>query len=225
MKTAKLFIKGMREPLNLTEQQGLQAKAFKENISLQDDETVEIRNIWTGDKGDIRYVVFDTSPEYNERKKFSNNDLKEFGKELKPYLLKEDDDEFNYLVEETIKDIKSNKQFICSQETMARIEQIRDLHLSDDDLLEKAKELVRVNYVGKLTKKGEMRYLVDMNVIKITEDGKDFSVIQNSDKSILYNDLTNKLSEYQDYVSRITYAKKMDTVRLEELSEQVGNIE
>jgi len=222
MKIAKLFIKGMRVPLELTENQGLQAKSIKEDINILNSETVDIGDTWTGEKGDIRFIIFENVAEYKDESKFSNQELRDFEEELRPYFLKETDSEFMDLVNSLVKDIIADRKMFCSTEMLKQIKIIRDLHLKEEDIIEKAKEMIRDKYIGTLTKTGEMRYLIDKRVIKMNDDGKDFSVIQNSDKTIPYNDLNNKLCEYSDYKSRIAYAKQMDVKRLEETAEQMG---
>jgi len=225
MRIAKLFIKGMRAPLELTEAQGIHAKSIKENIAILDSATVDIGEVWTGDKADMRYIIFETIAEYKDSNRFSNQELRDFEEELKPYFLKEEDDEFKKLVDDLVEDIKNAKKLFYSVDTKAKILAIRELHLKEEDIIEKAKEIIRKGYIGTITKKGEMKYLVDKQVIKMNEDGRDFSVIQLDDKTVPYNDMNNKLSEYNDYKGRVSYAKKMDTKHLEEMAEQVGVIE
>ncbi len=222
MKIAKLFIKGMRVPLELTENQGLQAKSIKEDGNILDSETVDIGDIWTGEKGDIRFVVFEIIAEYKDGDKFDNQELKEFEEELRPYFLKEEDNEFMDLVNCLVKDIVTDRKMFCSEEMLKRIKTIRELHLDEEGIVEKAKEIIRKGYIRTLTKKGELRFLVDKHMIKMDGNGNSFSVIQNSDNSIPYNDMNQKLSEYHNFKGRVAYAKQMDVKRLEETAEQMG---
>ena len=57
MITAKLFIKGIREPIELSEEQGRKADQIKrgegEYADLNDRDTVSIGDLWTGEKRDL----------------------------------------------------------------------------------------------------------------------------------------------------------------------------
>ena len=223
MKKAKLYLKGKREPIELTEEQGLKAKAVKEDSTILNSENVSLADgLWTGEKGDIRYVMFEVVPEYNKFTKFTSQELEDFEQELNPYFLKESDNEFMDLVNNLVNDIMINRKMFYSKKTTKQINLIKDLHLKEEDIREKAKEIIHEGYVGILTRKGEERFLVDKGLIKLDPERNDFAVIQNSDKSIPFNDMNRKLSEYYDYKGRIAYAEQMDVKHLEEMAAQVG---
>lgn len=223
MKKAKLYLKGVRTPLELTEEQGLKAKLVKEDPTILNSTNVTLADgLWTGEKGDIRYIMFETVVDYKDSNNFTSYELKEFEKELESYLLTKEDAEFKDLVDGLVKDIVDNRQLFYSTEMLAEILAIRELHLKEADIFKRAEKLILKGYVGTLTKKGELKFLEDRLLIKIHDDGKDFSVIKNSDNSIPYNAMNQKLSEYHSYKGRITYAKQMDVKHLEEMAERVG---
>lgn len=109
MKTAKLFIRGSREPIEITYEQGVKANQIKkgegEYSELNDKDTISIGDIWTGEKGDLRYVKFENTVDPAQETVYTARELFLFEEELKPYFIKEGDDEYNWWVNKFVDEI------------------------------------------------------------------------------------------------------------------------
>ncbi len=58
MKKAKLFIKGKKESIELSEIEGRSIEQLIIDVNRTKDTPFSIPGIWTGTKGDLRYVEF-----------------------------------------------------------------------------------------------------------------------------------------------------------------------
>lgn len=55
---AKLFVRGMKEPIELEDNEALAAQAFIIDNTKAHDAPFSIQDVWTGKKGDMKSVVF-----------------------------------------------------------------------------------------------------------------------------------------------------------------------
>lgn len=88
MKIAKLHIKGLKEPIQLTETQGQLANEYLRNKQIPDDERIDVgQGKWVGTKRDMRYVTFETvtEPEKPIHERFTTDQLRKFGERKRAY--------------------------------------------------------------------------------------------------------------------------------------------
>ncbi len=84
---AQLFIKGVKEPLNITPEQGFQVEKILKDMEIDKEQIVSVAG-WTGPKKDIRFVTVEKERAYAGQREFSNHEMAEFGKtELAKYLI------------------------------------------------------------------------------------------------------------------------------------------
>jgi len=273
MITAKLFIRGSRDPLEITEEQGKKANQIKkgegEYAGLTDKDTISIGDIWTGEKGDLRYVKFEGSIDKVE-KVYSSKELFSFAEEIKPYCIQEGDDDFKRWVDllvNNILDVKSkmfwNRELknllIGVRNKLDKFPSLNDWDKGgvqeqgkkeEDDLYAKrvqdaydvahmnslgkelegkkdiirgeVEQVVKTRLVGTLSQKGREKYLQDQGAISITEEGR-ISIIKNSDDSIPYEELDEKLSEFSKWKARSKYAVHKQMEGYEEMSRSLAN--
>lgn len=55
---AQLFVKGMREPVELEPQEAKAAQLLIDDASRPDDTTFSVEGVWSGHKADMKFVVF-----------------------------------------------------------------------------------------------------------------------------------------------------------------------
>jgi hypothetical protein len=83
---SQLFIKGVKEPLNITREQGMKVEQVLKDLKIDKEQVVSIAG-WTGPKKDIRFVTVEKEQSYAGDKEFSNDEMREFEKtELAKYL-------------------------------------------------------------------------------------------------------------------------------------------
>jgi len=208
MKIAKLIIKGLREPIELTEEQGRKAQKIKnaegEYATLPDDTTIDIGGKWTGERRDIRYIILESArdPYASGENQYSKEELEEFQIELEPYFMEYEDKEFNSIVEHYIDLVVDKKsKIILTAFTKERLLTIRKTYVDDltkdnEDIKKEIQKLVKERRVGKLSKAGEYRFLRDKNAITLDEKDELKAVFAKE-----YTELSSKLSQYQDMVS------------------------
>ncbi len=270
MITAKLYIRGVREPIELTEEQGRKADKIKkgegEFASLGDKDTISIGDMWTGEKGDLRYIKFDKVIEPVQETAFSAKEMFDFEREISPYFVKDGDDEFKRFVNLYINDIvnlesklawttrtkdailafrKSINPFpdLDTWKKDCKIKREKDekdenfesrvkdkynelctaslvkaLKENKDKIQEQAEKITRASIVGVLTQTGRNKYLRELGVINADGD-----IVQMSDGSIPYSALDHKLRKYEEWKSRIDYAKNKELESYPEATEELVN--
>lgn len=83
---SQLFIKGVKEPFNISREEGLAVERIMKDTNTDEKRVVSVAG-WTGPKKDIRFVVVEKEKAYGGNKEFSNDEMREFEKtELAPYL-------------------------------------------------------------------------------------------------------------------------------------------
>lgn len=229
MRKAKLFIKGSREPIEITEEQGRKADQIKrgdgEFAGLSDKDTISIGNVWTGEKGDLRYVKFDNFIEHAEEKQYSPKELFQFEEEIKPYFIIEGDDEYNEWVEKFTKEITIlDSSLFYSNSTVELLLSVRskfkEPEANRDEIVKEVEKIVKSKIVGTLSGNGECRYLVDKHAIQMNEDD-DFTVLRHTDGSVPYGELINKINKYKEWKARREYASGRE---MEKYAEMAGEL-
>jgi hypothetical protein len=61
--SAQLFIRGMKDPIRLSDEEGKIAEGLIADPSKPRETPFRIEGVWTGTKGDLRYVVFEKKEE------------------------------------------------------------------------------------------------------------------------------------------------------------------
>ena len=223
MTIAKLFIRGIREPIELTEEQGRKANQIKrgegEFKDLGDKDTISIGDVWTGEKGDLRYVKFEKVFKKTEETAYSSKEFFDFEKEIKSYCVKEEDDEYKSFVTlftNEILDVNS-KMFwtLTTRNSILNAREIVSKITKDNERKNKAKEeaekIAKNRILGTFSQKGQYKYLVDQKAIVMKGNG--FIILQHQDGSTLFDKLNHKIGKYLDWKSRKEYAsdKEMET--------------
>ena len=229
MRTAKLFVKGIREPIELTEEQGDKAKKVKDDTSIDDSQTVSIADgRWTGEKKDIRYIIFEEKTERVEATEYSPKEMFDFEEELKIYCIKIGDNEYKRFVNVFVKGILDKKEnlfwssttknaLLSARKIVMKIEKESE---RNDVARKEAEKIVKLRLVGILTKKGEQEYLIEQKAIRV-EEGGGFVVLKHPDGSVPFSILNNKLSKYSDWKSRREYASGKEMEGYAEMSGHV----
>lgn len=223
MKRNKLFIRSDREPIMIDDGELEYIQGVLMNPSIKPDDTVSIGS-WTGIRKDIKGVrpfkTDDDTPTRRERT-YSDVELYEFQKELAPFLLKKGDGEYEEKVEKIILEIKGEAKPYWSKGLADKIILLRTRQLGDAEIRREAELLVDEFFVGRLSRKGENKYLVSKRAIRIDATGNIVVLKNPTDDSIPYNVLSKKLNDYYWYISRKDYAKKMEAQELDDLAESM----
>lgn len=64
MRKALLYIKGLKEPVEFTEEEGISAEQMMVNAEIPNEALFSIENVWTGHKGDMKHVVWIKQRDY-----------------------------------------------------------------------------------------------------------------------------------------------------------------
>lgn len=81
---AKMFIKGLREPIELEKNEATVAQALKSDINQSNETPFTIKDVWSGTKGDIKYIIFpDKEKIFEAVRPMSDEEAKEFEKIVK----------------------------------------------------------------------------------------------------------------------------------------------
>lgn len=84
--TAKLFVRGMKEPVELTDEEGNAAQALLSDSSKGRDTAFVIEGVWAGNKGDMKFVVFGKKEiEKKTIEAMPDSEAKLFEKELESF--------------------------------------------------------------------------------------------------------------------------------------------
>lgn len=181
VRKAKLFIKGLKDPIIMSEEKGMVATRIiqgKEDdlqygnlsstsaVTLYDEQN---KMLWSGIKGDMRYVEY-----FTDKKEIvvSREDLSSFGQMIEPYLVAKGNEDYNELVSKLANDIaKPKKTSVYSPAVMNKIKIIREKNLNEVDIKIEASKIADEHFIGMLTQKGENRFLQDRGAIRICKDG------------------------------------------------------
>lgn len=83
---SQLFIKGVKEPFNISREEGLAVERIMKDTNTDEKRVVSVAG-WTGPKKDLRFVTVEKEKSYSTGKEFTNDEMREFEKtELAPYL-------------------------------------------------------------------------------------------------------------------------------------------
>ncbi len=85
---AKLFVRAMTEPIQLSEEEARVAQAFIADGAKTPDTPFVIEGVWAGKKADMRFVVFERKEEGNAFAKVDpmlETDVPSFEAEIEPY--------------------------------------------------------------------------------------------------------------------------------------------
>ena len=229
MRTAKLFIRGSKEPIEITEEQGIKANQIKrgegEFAELTDKDTISIGDVWTGERGDLRYIKFEHIAEKAEERIYSSKEMFEFEEELQPYFIQEGDDEFEKWVNRFVEQILGTDEKLFWGEAIKNmilesrkvVNEITEDNEKKDKTIESAERIVKANVVGMLSRDGEERYLEEQKVIKRYDNGS-YAVIQKLDGSVPYTETSYKLTKYKEWKSRREYASGKELESYDEMS-------
>lgn len=219
MKRAKLIIKGMKEPIFVSESDGLHARSIVEDSEISLSQVVRVGN-WSGAKSEIRYVFFEEEKDYNEidTSNFTDIEMDEFKKQISPFTIQRGDEEYEKRVDLFIDGVKSQKGTYMPPYMKDTVLALKEKHLQDDDLRIEAENYVNRNLVGKLTKKGELKFLESRKAIRVYDDGT-FHILLDSNKRSSYPELSDKLYEYLKRNDGGNYVKQMDRRGLDILTQ------
>jgi hypothetical protein len=85
---AKLYIKGLREPIEVDPEEGIEAQRVITDPKVSKDTPFSIENVWTGTKFDMKFVVFPEKEQTFDSPVFSvmsKTEYAAFNKELEPF--------------------------------------------------------------------------------------------------------------------------------------------
>lgn len=86
---AKLFVKGMKEPIELEHEEALAAQALIGDPAKSDDTIFSIEGVWSGKKREMRFVVFDKKEQGSYSAKeviaMTKEEAEKHEAEVKPY--------------------------------------------------------------------------------------------------------------------------------------------
>lgn len=82
MRKGLLFIKGLKDPIDLEEHEAVEADRFIVNKAVPKDTPFSIVGIWTGTKGDMRFVKWETVEEKRTEPTFSKDELDSVSREV-----------------------------------------------------------------------------------------------------------------------------------------------
>lgn len=152
-----------------------------------------------------------------EKKIYTISELQEFQKELEPYLIRKNDEDYLKALEYLIMDIKNKSGKLAWGIQMAsEIEKIRQKEISDEQIKQEAESLMERYFIGKLAKSGEGRFLIDKRAIRIDEKGS--WIILKYENFIPFTELNEKLTAYKNWLYKIDYAEKK---KLEEYDKMI----
>lgn len=219
MANSKLFIRGLKDPIIINEAQAREARSVLEDVTIAPTERIGIGELWTGYKSDMRYVITEKD-DYSyskDTRKYSDQELNLFEKELSPYLLKEGDPKFNELVEQMIQDVKSEKPQFVTSSVLGKINYIKAKNMNDEEVRNEVVEYISNTCVGSLYKDGEINFLLSKKAITVDSHNV-ISIVREKSGYIPYEELSKKLSEYKQYKGRKAYAEKKALEQLDELA-------
>lgn len=81
---AKLYIRGMKEPKDLTHAEGKEAERIIADVMVVPETPFIIEGIWSGKKADMKYVDWERENQYNEKieSKISDEDFEQIKNEV-----------------------------------------------------------------------------------------------------------------------------------------------
>lgn len=222
MKRAKLIIKGLKEPIFISEQDGLHARSLVEDSEVSPLQILRVGN-WSGPKSEIRYVFFENETELDEvdTRHFSDNEMEDFKEQIEPFTVQKDDEEYKSRLELFLEAVKDQKGVHMLPRMKEAVERILEGNLSEEEIKKEAQKYVDDNFVGKLTIRGELRFLEQKKAIRLYENGTSH-VLLNNDKKSLYKELSSKLHEYSKRNNALEYSKRMDIKELDILSQTMS---
>jgi len=221
--SALLYIKGLNQPISLTEEEGRMAKEVRENDSKYPPGTKVDLGVWSGNKEDMKYVVFEKNTYANTQKQYySYHELREFEKEIEPYFIKRGDVEYNSLVALICKDILGDGQIIWSQKLVNIINELRAKNITSEQAQVEAEGIVDKYFVGKLFKDGETRFFVDNKAIRVDDFGNKIVLINRATGESPYTELNQKITEWREMKNRNEEGEEAKLQQYEDLVQQIS---
>ncbi len=222
MKRAKLIIKGLREPIFISEKDGMHARSLVEDSDIDNTQVVRIGN-WSGPKSEIRYIFFENESDLDEidKRYFTDSEMDKFREQISHYLLRKGDKEYEEYLKYFIERVKDQRCMYLPPAMKDAVTSLNECELSDEEMIKEAEKYVDDNLVGKLTKKGELEFLEKNRAIRIYSNGT-YHVLVDSNKESPYTKLSLKLHEYSKINSALLSGRASDRKELDILSQTMS---
>lgn len=222
MRAARLFIKGLKDPMELTEKEGEQI-----NVILKDDTVKNSQRVVVAGtpipKGEMRYVMFYKLDEKKSEVQFDEKDLLDMQTQLEPYFLKREDEEYTRLYKRLVEDVQAVKE--PSFYTWPVLERLKALRAKRDGNMEsiemQVEDIMEKHFIGHLFQSGEQRFLKDKKAIVVYDDGSE-AMVQLKDGSLPGVSILRQLDAWKVMKARKEYGRVQELKQLQELAGSMG---